>query len=253
MEPMTSSRGLPILVPDPVGTAGTLLAALREAELTVDHSPFVELRAQRDGDVRRARQRLAAGEVALLLLTTPLDAEVLLADPTAPLPEGTAIAAAGEDAATAVTELGLAVSHHLPEPLEALLAALPAPAEPGAAALVAGSAALDPALARALTAAGWSVEVVATHRPRSVHLDAQVVRDLRLHGYGAVVLTEPLLADLVGSLGVHRDIRVISRDPATTRAAEARGLVVHAEATTPDAAGLTAAVRTALDDQNAPG
>ena len=253
MEPMTSSRGLPILVPDPVGTAGTLLAALREAELTVDHSPFVELRAQRDGDVRRARERLTAGDFSLLLLTAPLDAEVLLADPTTPLPPGTLIAAAREDAAAAVMERGLTVNHHLPEPTDALLAALPAPAEPGAAALVAGSAALDPALARALTAAGWSVEVVATHRPRSVHLDAQVVRDLRLHGYGAVVLTEPLLADLVGSLGVHRDIRVISRDPATTRAAEARGLVVHAEATTPDAAGLTAAVRTALDDQNAPG
>lgn len=234
---MTTAPSLPVLVPDAAGDAADLLEALRSRDLPTDHAPFVELRAQRDGDLRAALAALAAGEVDRLVVTSARAAEVLGEDEGLTVPGGTAVAAADAPTAAALEAAGVPGAAVLdrPESDPGLAAAL-APAA-GERVLLVGSTATPPGLRPALEAAGARVTLVLAVRLRSVGLEPQVVRDLRLHGYGALVLRTPLLADLAGHLGIHRDIRVVVADAAVARVAEARGLVVHriAGSAAPDA------------------
>lgn len=246
---MTHATTLPVLVPAPAGQAVALIAQLRERGLVVDHAPFLELRPQRDADTRHALAALAAGSLGHLALTHPTSLEVLLEegaglDPAAQLPVGLEITAVGEETAHALRERDLTPTRVITT--AELLAAPPAPEAPGAPLLLAGISALDPSLAAALSSAGHAVTTLITHRVRSMSLEPQIVRDLRLHGYGAIVLTDPLVADLAGHLGIHRDIRVVTRDAETSARARARSLVVHGEAAAPDAGALADAVELAL-------
>ncbi|HEX7349453.1 uroporphyrinogen-III synthase [Brachybacterium sp.] len=251
---MTHATTLPVLVPAPAEQAVAVIAQLRERDLVVDHAPFLELRPQRDADTRHALAALTEGRLRHLVLTHPTSLEVVASEgaspdlagqpPVAQLPAGLEITAVGEDTAHALRERGLTPTRVTTT--AELLAAPPEPETPGAPLLLAGISALDPSFAPALSSAGHAVTALITHRVRSASLEPQIVRDLRLPGYGAIVLTDPLVADLAGHLGIHRDIRVITRDAETSARARARSLVVHGEAAAPDAGAFADAVQQAL-------
>ncbi|MBB5830356.1 uroporphyrinogen-III synthase [Brachybacterium aquaticum] len=267
----SSATAAHVLVPAPAGQAGSLIAALRAQGLRADHTPFVELRDQRDTDTRAAAAALTAGGIGHLAVTSPRSVQVLAevaaalaadgaavdgggsaaadgADAALPLPADATVTALGEETGEALTAAGVPGAALTVVAAEADLAAavLEATSE-GDAVLLAGPAHLAPDLAQRLRSAGRDLTVAVTHRVRSTGLDTQTVRDLRLHGVDALVLTTPLLADLAGHLGIHRDIRVVAADASTAARAEARELVVHGIAAEPTAASLAAAVRTALD------
>ncbi|MFC7375297.1 MULTISPECIES: uroporphyrinogen-III synthase [unclassified Brachybacterium] len=250
---MNDATTLPVLVPAPAGSATELIARLREMGLSVDHSPFLELRAQRDTDTRRAVEALAAGQFAHLVVDSRRAAEVLASydgstdsrhEVTFAVP--VAVTAVGQETATALRELGVFAARVAADSDAAIARDLPEASTAGESLLLVCGAATDASVRPALEAKGYTVTQATAYRPRSVSLDAQLVRDLRLRGYGALALTTPMLASLAGHLGIHRDIRVLTRDAAVTAAAEARGLVVHGEATEPTEASLAEAVRRAL-------
>ena len=112
--------------------------------------------------------------------------------------------------------------------------------------LLLGSALLPPTLRTSLERSGHRVTAVVGYRPRTTSLDPQVVRDLRLAGYSAVVLPTTLLASLAGHLGIHQDIRVVTVHHEATGAAQAKGLPVHGEAAEPSPWALAAAVDAAV-------
>lgn len=240
---------LPVLVPDAAGAADDLLAALRSRGLPTDHSPFVELRAQRDGDLRAALAALAAGEVDRLVVTSPRAAEVLAEGGDLLVPAGTAVAVTDAATAAVLAAAGVPDARVLErEETDPGFAAALSP-DAGERLLLVGSTATPPALRPALEAAGARVTLVLAVRVRTVGLDPQLVRDLRRPAYGALVLRSTLLADLAGHLGIHRDIRVVAADDAVAATAEARGLVVHAAAGSTGAEELATAVLSALGTQ----
>ncbi|MDN5571950.1 MAG: uroporphyrinogen-III synthase, partial [Propionibacteriaceae bacterium] len=132
----------------------------------------------------------------------------------------------------------------------ALVAAFPArlPARPGRV-LAPGSALAAPTLADGLTRLGWTVERVATYTTGPLPAaPAALVADWP--AYDAVVLTAGSVAravhDLLGEPAGHT--RLVALGEPTADAARATGLSVHAIAAAPDAAGVLAALVTALEE-----
>lgn len=246
---MSDVMGMPVLVPDPAGRGRELIDHLHRFGLTVDHSPFLELAMQRDADTRDAVGALVEGRFDHVVLDSPRAADLLLSyDPV--LPEHTLVIAAGHETAAALHEHGMDPAVVTADSPAALVSQAPAAGEPGQGLLLLGSATMAPTVREGLTAKGYTVTQVVAYRPRSVSLEPQIVRDLRLHGYSAIVLTSAMIATLAGHLGIHRDIRVITIDAEATAAAEAKGLVVHGQAIEPTGASLAEATRRALTEQS---
>jgi uroporphyrinogen-III synthase len=253
----------PVLVPDASGQGRELSEALRAAGLQVDHSPLVELRLERDTDARRAVESLRDGGAMRVLLCGPRAVDLVLtvggddpADPAAEeapslrgfLPDEVEVLAAGHTTGAALRAAGVEPDAQTLATGPDLAAELPPPPAEDPGLLVLGSAADAAALVPAVQARGYRPTWVTAFRPKPVDADHQLIRDLRLGGYSALVLSEPLLAALAGSLGIHQDIRVIAIDAATARAAEAKRLVVHGQAAEPTPSALAAATRAALLD-----
>ncbi|QCR53076.1 hypothetical protein C1N80_05430 [Brachybacterium sp. SGAir0954] len=251
---MTAASALPVLVPSAAGHGVPLIEALQSRGYTIDHCPFLELRPQRDADTRLAIEDLLEGRYAQVVVEGPLSAQLLVEDVLgtgSALPPGLRVVSAGFETTEALRAGGITPTATASD-AEASIAQAVGPAGGGAAGdraaagpselLLLGSALLPPTLRTSLERAGHRVTTVVGYRPRTTSLDPQVVRDLRLAGYSAVVLPTTLLASLAGHLGIHRDIRVITVHHEATGAAQAKGLTVHGEAAEPSPWALAAAV-----------
>lgn len=246
---MSDVMSMPVLVPAPAGRGGELIDHLHRFGLTVDHSPFLELSMQRDSDTRDAVGALVEGRFDAVVLDSPRAADLLLSyEPV--LPEHTLLIAVGHETAAALHAHGMDPAVVTADSPAALVSQAPAADESAQRLLLLGSATLAPAVREGLGAKGYTVTQVVAYRPRSVSLEPQIVRDLRLHGYSAIVLTSAMIATLAGHLGIHRDIRVVTIDAEATAAAEAKGLVVHGQAIEPTGASLAEATRRALAEQS---
>ena len=160
---------------------------------------------------------------------------------------GDAIAAVGPATAAAITELGYEVDL-VPSgryDAEALLAALLAAEPDGASAVIPGSALARPVLADGLAEAGWDVDTIATYTTAPL---AEPPATRPWADYDAVVLTAGSIAEATASLlGVApAGVAVIAFGEPSARAAAASGWTVTATAPTQDAAGVLAALTTAL-------
>lgn len=273
---MSEQSSKPVLVPSPAGEGRELVARLRELGHEVDHAPFVELRMNRDSDAKHAVAALMEGRFTQLVLEGPRAVDLVLSyadlqdardtggnpsdgesdpaseDPDAPgrpvlaLPRGTEITAIGEDTAAALAEVGLEPTRTVPALDAGAGLEVPAASREGEELLLITSATAPASLTGQLQQAGYAVTRVTGYRPVPVGLDPQVVRDLRLAGYSSVALPGTFLADLAGHLGIHRDIRVVTLHAGATKAAEARSLVVHGQATDPTGAALAEAIDRAV-------
>lgn len=273
---MSEQSSKPVLVPSPAGEGRELVARLRELGHEVDHAPFVELRMNRDSDAKHAVAALMEGRFTQLVLEGPRAVDLVLSyadlqdardtggnpsdgesapaseDPDAPgrpvlaLPRGTEITAIGEDTAAALAEVGLEPTRTVPALDAGAGLEVPAASREGEELLLITSATAPASLTGQLQQAGYAVTRVTGYRPVPVGLDPQVVRDLRLAGYSSVALPGTFLADLAGHLGIHRDIRVVTLHAGATKAAEARSLVVHGQATEPTGAALAEAIDRAV-------
>ena len=278
---MSEQSSKPVLVPSPAGEGRELVARLRELGHEVDHAPFVELRMNRDSDAKHAVAALMVGRFTQLVLEGPRAVDLVLSyadlqdaaeahhtrgeageadegsdpaseDPDAPgrpvlaLPRGTEVTAIGEDTAAALAEVGLAPARTVPALDTGAGLEVPAAPREGEELLLITSATAPASLTGQLQRAGYAVTRVTGYRPVPVGLDPQVVRDLRLAGYSSVALPGTFLADLAGHLGIHRDIRVVTLHAGATKAAEARSLVVHGQATEPTGAALAEAIDRAV-------
>ena len=249
---MTAASALPVLVPTAAGHGVPLIEALQHRGYTIDHCPFLELRPQNDADTRHALTDLAEGRFAQVVVEGPLSAALLveaLAAPGPGLPEGVRIVSAGFETAEALRAGGVPAHVEKPDAEAPVTQAVGQASAPGEELLLLASSLVPPTLRTALERAGFTVTQVAGYRPRTVSLDPQVVRDLRLHGYSAIALPSTLLASLAGHLGIHRDVRVVTVHHEATGAARAKGLEVHGEAAEPTPASLAAAVDAALRTQ----
>lgn len=255
---MTAASALPVLVPSAAGHGVPLIEALQSRGYTIDHCPFLELRPQRDADTRLAIEDLVEGRYAQVVVEGPLSAQLLVEEVVgagAVLPTGLRVVSAGYETAEALRAGGITTTATASD-AEASIAQAVGPARGGPAGggaggaasdlLLLGSALLPPTLRTSLERSGHRVTAVVGYRPRTTSLDPQVVRDLRLAGYSAVVLPTTLLASLAGHLGVHHDIRVVTVHHEATGAAQAKGLTVHGEAAEPSPWALAAAVDAAV-------
>jgi len=254
---MTAASALPVLVPSAAGHGVPLIEALQARGYTIDHCPFLELRPQRDADTRLAIEDLVEGRYAQVVVEGPLSAQLLVEEVLgagAVLPAGLRVVSAGFETAEALRAGGITPTATASD-AEASIAQAVGPAGGGAGSsgggaasdlLLLGSALLPPTLRTSLERSGHRVTTVVGYRPRTTSLDPQVVRDLRLAGYSAVVLPTTLLASLAGHLGIHQDIRVVTVHHEATGAAQAKGLTVHGEAAEPSPWALAAAVDAAV-------
>lgn len=265
---MTAASALPVLVPSAAGHGVPLIEALRSRGYTIDHCPFLELRPQRDADTRLAIEDLVEGRYAVVVVEGPLSAQLLVEEVVgagAVLPAGLRVVSAGYETAEALRAGGITPTATASD-AEASITQAVGPAGSGPAGggpaggggaggnggeaafelLLLGSALLPPTLRTSLERSGHRVTTVVGYRPRTTSLDPQVVRDLRLAGYSAVVLPTTLLASLAGHLGIHRDIRVVTVHHEATGAAQAKGLTVHGEAAEPSPWALAATVDAAV-------
>ena len=217
---------------------GALADALRAAGADVDAVP-----------VTRTEELPFAlpGTCDWVILTSPTAVAVLAeADVELDL-LGDAIAAVGPATAAAITELGYEVDL-VPSgryDAEALLAALLAAEPDGASAVIPGSALARPVLADGLAEAGWDVDTIATYTTAPL---AEPPATRPWADYDAVVLTAGSIAESTASLlGVApAGVAVIAFGEPSARAAAASGWTVTATAPTQDAAGVLAALTTAL-------
>ena len=217
---------------------GALADALRAAGADVDAVP-----------VTRTEELPFAlpGTCDWVILTSPTAVAVLAeADVELDL-LGDAIAAVGPATAAAITERGYEVDL-VPSgryDAEALLAALLAAEPDGASAVIPGSALARPVLADGLAEAGWDVDTIATYTTAPL---AEPPATRPWADYDAVVLTAGSIAEATASLlGVApAGVAVIAFGEPSARAAAASGWTVTATAPTQDAAGVLAALTTAL-------
>lgn len=244
-----------VLLPRPAGRTDDLVERLRDAGFAPEHHPFLELLPEADTDLREAVQDLADGAFAWLVLTSPAAVTALSAFDGSEdrrgvlfaVPEGTRIAVVGEGTAAALREAGVSPDLVAHGSGAALVEELPAPAVPGEAVLFPASSAAADTVPAGLTGAGYRVRQEVAYRPVSVALDPQVPRDLMHGNYAAIVLTSGMIARLAASLPIHLSTAVVTIGEPTTRAAQEAGLRVDAQAAEPTAAGLTVAVREAID------
>lgn len=245
----------PILVPRPAGRGGELIERLQQMGYSVDHSPFVELKLEHDADMREAVRQLADGGFNRLVLTSRTAVEALAwfedADEHGAcfaVPDGVEVWVVGDGTAQELREHGIEPDLVADGSAAALVEQAPPAPEGGGTILFPASAAAAPTVERGLTQKGWDIERVTAYRPRSAAIDPQMVLDLRLGTYAAVVLTSSMLATLVGSLAINVATRIVTIGEPTSEAARARNLVVHAQAEQPTDRALARAVHLALTE-----
>lgn len=155
--------------------AGTLEDELRAAGLAVDFLPLTEQRLVADvAELRRAVERLRAGEFSWLLITSATTVRMLAAVGwTGEMPDGTRLGVTGPATARALAEHTGVAEIWTPSgeaSAAGMLAELPSP-EPGERLLLPQSALARPRLRDGLVAAGWEVAAVTAYETVSRLVD----------------------------------------------------------------------------------
>lgn len=194
-----------------------------------------------------ALARLAAGDVAWLVLTSARAARVLV-DHGATVPADTRVAAVGSATARAAQAIAGVRSDDVLVPADhsaaGLVAALPAPAEPGTTVVLPRSAQAHDTLARGLAGRGWTVADPVAYRMIGVALDQRVIEDVRRGALDATLVTSGTVARQIAiQFGAARtQTALVAMGPQTADDARAVGLEVAAVADPHDAEGLLDAV-----------
>jgi uroporphyrinogen III methyltransferase/synthase len=158
---------------------------------------------------------------------------------------GVKVAAIGPGTAAALERFGVRADL-VPERFvaEALLAAFPAPAQPGEKVLLARAEQARDVLPEGLGRSGYSVDVVAVYQTVTAEPDPVELERVRAGEFDAITFTSSSTVDnfrrLVGPLT--SDPIIVSIGPVTSESAAAAGLHVTVEAEPHDIDGLVAAV-----------
>ncbi|CAM3565702.1 uroporphyrinogen-III synthase [Micrococcus flavus] len=220
--------------------------------------------------LRGAVVALGAGEVAVLVVTSPNGARALAAAGwDGSVPAGVRVAATGPGTVRVLREVGVRGAVWVPEEdrsAAGILAGLPGPTRPGDRLLLPQSARASDEFAVRLRELGWAVDRVAAYRTVAYPGDparrllpedpagADVVSPAELDDQPAstaIVLTSPSAVEELLDTAAAEMLRsgalpCIALGAPTRRAMDAAGLPVAAQATTPDAPGVAAAVRRAM-------
>lgn len=188
------------------------------------------------------------GRADWLVVTSPTTARMLADAGHDPSALAERVAAIGPATAAALTAVGATADLVAPgrADADALLAALLDAAEGTTpSALLPCSALARPRLADGLASAGWRVDVV---HPYTTATRAEASGVAPWSSYDAVVVTAgSVVRGVVELLGVPPEpVRVVALGEPSAEASTALGLTVDAVAATPDAAGLVAALSSAL-------
>lgn len=247
----------PVLVTRPAGRGDALVRLLEQQGLVVEHRPLTRLVPVVGPAVDLARAELRAGEYSHLVLTSRTAVEALFStgSPTAPpaaspveVPPLTQVVAVGEGTAAALAAVGIRADMVASGSGAALVAEMPpVSTTPAPRVLFPASAAASPTVPEGLWAKGYRVEQVTVYRPEPVDLPEAAARALRLGGYGAIVLTSPMIAQRAAAIGISPTTVILTIGDPTTEAVRAAGLEVALQAEEPTDAALASAVVRALD------
>ncbi|MDY6054561.1 uroporphyrinogen-III synthase [Micrococcus sp.] len=257
--------------------AGGLEAGLRAmtgpdgAAFEVSFLPATDTELPDDDGLARLRGAVAAlesGGYAVLVVTSPNGARALAAVGwEGVLPSGVRVAATGPGTVRVLREVGLRAEVWVPmadRSAAGILAGLPGPEAAGERLLLPQSARASETLGAGLARRGWEVDRVTAYRTvaypgeparRLLPEDPPGVRAVTPAELGdqpagtALVLTSPsaveeLLGTGAADVLLSGAVPCVALGPPTRRAMEAVGVPVAAQAATPDAAGVAAALRT---------
>ncbi|HLT70425.1 MAG TPA: uroporphyrinogen-III C-methyltransferase [Acidimicrobiales bacterium] len=246
--------GRRVAVTRPRGQARELVDRLRELGAAAIEVPAIEIGDPADGGAALAGavERLAAGDYAWVVLTSPNGARRLLAAVRAAGRDaralgGTRIAAIGPGTADALAEGNLVADLVPPRYVaESLVDAFPAPspgAPPGGRrVLLARAAVARDVLPEGLAAKGWEVDVVEAYRTRPARLDERRARALA-EAEVVTFTSSSTVTNLVAAVGREGLPPVVAAiGPVTAATARELGLEVAVEAEVHTAAGLVDAL-----------
>ena len=238
----------PVLVTRPAGRGAALLALLHEAGIEAEQHPLVRLVPASDEELDAARSQLVGGTCTHLVVTSRTAAEAL-----GPLsvPPGLEVVAVGGATAEALDALGITPTLVAGGSGAALVAQMP-PAPAGASVLFPASSAASRTVPEGLRAKGYRVHEMTVYRPEPVEPPARVAVGLTTGGYGALVLTSPMIARRAAAHGVHPSTPILSIGAPTSAAVREAGLVVAREAAEPTNPALVRAVQQVLADDPGP-
>jgi uroporphyrinogen-III synthase len=228
-----------VLVTRPQGRGERLVRLLGAAGLSAEHAPLTRLVPLGGEEPEAARALLAQGAFTHLVLTSRTAVECL---GEVEVPAATEIVAVGEGTAAA---RGLTASLVAGGSGAELVTAMPR-AEEGARVLLPGSASAARTVPEGLRAKGYRVQEVATYRHEGLDPSPTVSVALAAGGFGAVVLTSPVIARRAAGLGIHPSTAVITIGEPTSAAARAAGLSPTRQAASPSDEALVEAVLTVL-------
>ena len=236
----------PALIPRPAGRGDAIIEQLHAWGYEAEQHPFLEMRLERDSDMRRAAAALVAGEHTHLVLTSRTAVEALAQFGALDLPEATTVVAVGPGTAAELASHGVEADVVAGGSGDAVVEALPE-ASGETSVLFPASAAAAPTVREGLTAKGYVVHQVTAYRPRPVRVPAEVLARLEAGGYGALLLTSPMIAQIAAGYRIHLSTPLLSIGTPTTQAARRAGLVVHAQSDSPTDEALAYGLRTLLD------
>lgn len=240
--PAVPRAARPVLVTRPEERGARLMALLGAAGIAAEHQPLTRLVRAEGEEFDAARERLATGFYTHLVVTSRTAAAAL---GPVPVPEGCTVVPVGGGTAEALAEQGITSSWLADGSGAALIAQMPA-AEPGDVALFPASAAASRTVPEGLRAKGYRVHEVTAYRPERLEPPLAVTVALASGGYGALVLTSPMIARRAAALGVHASTPVVTLGDPTSAATREAGLEVARQASEPTDEALVAAVRTVL-------
>lgn len=236
----------PALITRPAGRGAQIIERLRGWGYEAEHHPFVDLRLEKDADMAEAVAGLAAGEHTHLVVTSRTAVEALAQFPDFRIPEGTTVVAVGPGTADELAARGVEADVVAGGSGAAVVDILPA-ASGSTSVLFPASAAAAPTIREGLAAKGYTVHQRVAYRPRPARIPDEVLTALRTGGYGAMLLSSPLIARIAATHLIHRSTPLLSIGRPTTIAARQAGLTVHVESDTPTDEAMAMALRSILD------
>ncbi|WP_114853495.1 uroporphyrinogen-III synthase [Brachybacterium sp. YJGR34] len=241
----------PVLVTRPAGREDELVDRLLELGLEAESHPLVRLVPADGADLDAARDRLVGGGFTELVITSRTAVAALATDGALQVPRGTRVVAVGPGTAAALAAAGVRADLVAGGSGQALVDAMPEAAE-GANVLFPASASAARTVPEGLRAKGYTVHEVIAYRSRPVDLPAAAAVALARGGYGAIVLTSPLIAQRAAAHGVHPSTAVVTIGDPTSRAAREAGLRPAGQAEAPTDAALARAVQQVLTGTASP-
>ncbi|MGP9538453.1 uroporphyrinogen-III synthase [Brachybacterium sp. AOP43-C2-M15] len=240
--PPTRPAPRPVLVTRPAGRGAALMTLLAEAGITAEHQPLTRLVAAEGEELDTARELLAGGTYTHLVVTSRTAATSLGA---VPVPAACTVVAVGGGTAQTLAEHGIDSSWIADGSGAALVAQMPQ-AAPEEVVLFPASAAASRTVPEGLRAKGYRVHEVTAYRPERLEPPPAVTVGLATGGYGALVVTSPMIARRAAALGIHASTPIVTIGEPTSAAVREAGLAVGRQAHEPTDAALLAAVREVL-------